>query len=106
MYVVKIIILSVSFHYAFSMRGGNLSKSQCFYHICVVGSYYVLKRANHIRSLEVKIHQFTFISTNTHIPVQENGNAVPAYCAHAAVDACRIAVCFLNVRQNCIMCPV
>ncbi len=60
----------------------------------------------HHTSLAVKIYQFTCISTNTHIPMQENGNAVLAYHGHAAVDASRIAVQFLNVRQNRIMCPV
>ncbi len=63
----------------------------------------------HHTSLAVKIHQFTCISTNTHIPMQENGNGVQAYCGYAAVDARRIAIHFLNVRQNhimCIMCPI
>ncbi len=38
--------------------------------------------------------------------MQEYGNVVLAYRGHAAVDACRIAVCFLIVRPNRIMCPV
>ncbi len=59
----------------------------------------------HYTSLAVKIHQFACISTNTYIPMQENGNAVLVYHGHAAVDARRIAVRFLNVRQNRIMCP-
>ncbi len=46
-------------------------------------------------------HQFTCISTNTHIPTQENGNAMLAYRGHAAVEAYCIVV-----RQNCITCPV
>ncbi len=60
----------------------------------------------HHTSLAVKIHQFTCISTNTHIPMQENGNAVLAYLRHAAVDAHSIAVCFLNMQQSRIMGPV
>ncbi len=38
--------------------------------------------------------------------MQENGNAVLAYHGHAVEDACRIAVHFLNERQNRIMCPI
>ncbi len=38
--------------------------------------------------------------------MQENGNGVLAYHVHAAVYARRIAMRFLNVRQNRIMCPV
>ncbi len=38
--------------------------------------------------------------------MQENGNAVLASRGHAAVDARYIAVRFLNVWQNRIMCPV
>ncbi len=38
--------------------------------------------------------------------MQENGNAVLAYRWHAAVNARRIAVRFLNMRQNHIMCRV
>ncbi len=60
----------------------------------------------HHTSLAVKIHQFMCISTNTPTPRRENGNAVLAYRGHAAVDACRIAVCFFNVRQNRTMCPI
>ncbi len=88
------------------MCGGNVSKPLSFYHICVVGSYYASKRADRIRTLAVKIHQFICISTNTHISRRENGNVVFAYCGHAAVDARRIAMRFLNVRQNRIMCPI
>ncbi len=50
--------------------------------------------------------QFTCISTNTHIPMLENGNAVLFYRTHAAVDARRIVVRFLNVWRNRIMCPI
>ncbi len=57
-------------------------------------------------SLAVKINQLTYISTNTNIPMQENGNVVLAYCGYAVVDARRIVGYFLNERQNCIMCPV
>ncbi len=71
----------------------------------VCGQSYCIAMTHHT-SLVVKVHQFTCISTNTHIPVQENGNAVLAYRGHAAVDARCIAVHFLNVRQNRIMCPV
>ncbi len=38
--------------------------------------------------------------------MQENENVVLFYRGHAAVDARRIAVHFLNVRQNRILCPV
>ncbi len=56
----------------------------------------------HYTSLAVKIHQFTRFSTNIHIPMQENGNAVLAYRRHAAEDAHarRIAVRFLNMWQT------
>ncbi len=47
--------LNVSSHYALSMCGGNVSKPQCFYRICVVGSYNVSKRTNHSRIVEATI---------------------------------------------------
>ncbi len=96
----------VSVHNTFSVRGGNASKPQYFYRICVVGSHYASKRTNRIPTLVVRIHQFTCISTNTHIPKQENGYAALAYRRHAVVDARRIAVHFLNVWQNHMMCPI
>ncbi len=60
----------------------------------------------HHISLAVRIYQFTCISTNTHIPIQENGNVVLAYRRHAAVDARCIMAHFLNMRQNRKMCLV
>ncbi len=57
-------------------------------------------------SLAVKVHQFICISTNTPIPMQENGNVVFAYRVHAAVDARSIAGPCLNMLHNRIMCPV
>ncbi len=50
--------LSVSSHYAISMHGGNVSKPQRFYRICVVGSYYASKRANRIHTVEYLRLQF------------------------------------------------
>ncbi len=60
----------------------------------------------HHTSLAIKIHQFMCISTNTHIQMQKNGNVVLGYHGHVEVDARRIVVRFLNVRQNRIMCPI
>ncbi len=57
---------------------------------------------NHHTSLAVKIHQFTCISTNTHISMQKK---MEMRCSSTA-DTRRIAVRFLNVQQNHIMCPV
>ncbi len=54
----------------------------------------------HHTSLAVKIHQFMCISTNAHIPLQENGNAVLTLHGHAVVDACHIAVCFFSRAAN------
>ncbi len=80
-----------------------VQSNSCGYNLCestlliiisdILGQSQRIAMTRHT-SLAIKIHQFTCISTNKLIPVQENGNMVLAYRGHAVVDARCIVMSF------------
>ncbi len=65
----------------------------------VINEIMKIKKNWYFKSKRVPIkYDFESIISSKKQNMQEDGNAVLAYCGHAAVDARRIAVRFLNMR--------